>query len=428
MNILLDYFFKITSIVPTPAASTAFLNQVCVVVLPKDGGVATGVITECTTNAEVALLTNNTDSEQLFTAGMSRVNILPMDDLDLADALEGHESDFYTILISSDFDDADVEADNAEGTITITAYANLISGTPDTVTVGATVFTAQSAVVVEGAATFRAATSNNDTAISLAAQINAHATAGALVTAVADTGVVTITANDAGSAGNLIALNYTDNDVNVGATKSGVFLTGGDGLLVGAFEGVIGLGSDDEDFLEEQAAIANRCAFYHDADNACLNMFYSFGKLLSGSNWRNQQYITLPAVDDVSTLGVAEALFDAKISFGIDDDEFGSRLALFACGGKAIVAPYVEKNIKIDMQSAALSYVSGNQPAYTEVHAALIEEELQQVIDGYIEDKEIEAGVASVTLEEANFVASADINISEPNALWRIDGEMRQTL
>lgn len=429
MNILLDYFFPITSIEPTPAASTAFLKQACIVVAPKDGGVTTGVLTLCTTMTAVAALTNNVDAQQLFNAGMNRVYVLPMDDLDLADALEGHESDFYTVLISSDFDKNDIEATQASGNATITSYANLVSGTDDTITVGATVFTAQTGAATLGTATFQAATSNDATAASLAAQINAHAIAGALVEATAVGAVVTIESVSGGSSGNSIALAYTDNDTNVGATVSGANLTGGDGLFAGAFTGVVGVSENDKTFLATQAVIANRCAFYKSGSNNAKNMFYAFGKMLSNSlNWRNQQYITMPFADDVDTLGDAEALFDDKISFVISDDEFGERLALFACGGKAIVGPYIKRNLQIDMQSAALSYITGNQPAYTKTQAALLEDELQKVMQEYIEDEEIEAGTVEITLEEDNFVANADMNISEPKALWRIFGEMRQTL
>ena len=116
---------------------------------------------------------------------------------------------------------------NATGSVTITSFANLVSGTDDSITIGATVFTAQSGVATPGTATFQAASSNGATATSLAAQINAHATAGALVSAVANSAVVELTAIDGGTAGNSIALVYTDNDTNVGATVSGATLTGG---------------------------------------------------------------------------------------------------------------------------------------------------------------------------------------------------------
>lgn len=116
---------------------------------------------------------------------------------------------------------------HATGTITITSYANLVSGTDDSVGVNGTTFTAQTGAVTPGDATFRAATSNDATATSLAAQINAHATVSLAVYATALAAVVTIHAMHGGTAGNSIALAYTDNDANIGATKSGTALSGG---------------------------------------------------------------------------------------------------------------------------------------------------------------------------------------------------------
>jgi hypothetical protein len=310
MNILLDYFFPITAIEPTPAASTAFLKQVLVVVKPKVGATE-DVITLCTSMSAVAAFTDNVEAQQLFNAGMGRVYVTAVDDLlEIGDIIEGHESDFYTILISSDFTDAEMDA-----------------------------------------------------------------------------------------------------------------------AVFGAFEGVIGMASTDDAKNTTRAAISKRSAWHSTGTNKAKNMFYAFGKLLSNSlNWRNQQYITMPLADDVDTLGEAEALFDDKVNFVISDTEFGNRLALFCAGGKAIVAPYIIKNLQIDMQSAALTYISGNQPAYTLKQAALLEDELQKVVQDYIDDESLEAGTVEVLLEEDNFVASGNINVAEPKALWRIFGEMRQTL
>lgn len=120
--------------------------------------------------------------------------------------------------------------DHARGYFTITSYANLVSGTHDSVTVGATVFTAQGTSVTPGGTTFQAATSNAATATSLAAQINAHATAGALVYAWVDatnSAKVLLRAIARGTTGNSIALAYTDHDSNVGATKSATTLLSG---------------------------------------------------------------------------------------------------------------------------------------------------------------------------------------------------------
>lgn len=308
-NNLLDYFFPITSVSPTPAASTAFLKQACLVVSPDDG-VTAGVATLCTSMAQVTALTENTEAQKLFDAGMSRVYILPADDLDLADALETYGSLFYTLLISSDFTDSDVTTD----------------------------------------------------------------------------------------------------------------------LDIGGFTGVVGLSSNDTSFLATQAAIENRCAFYKSGSNGASNLLYAFGKLLSNSlNWLNQQYITMPLADDVTLIGDANALFDDKVSFVFTDSEFGNRLGLFACGGKAIVAPYIVRNFEIDVQSKALSYISGNQPSYTITQASLLEDELQKVPDLYIQRQWIESGNIEIKLEQENFVASGYLNISEPKALWRIFGEIRQS-
>lgn len=120
------------------------------------------------------------------------------------------------------------DGDHAYGNITITNYTNLLTGTPDTVTIGATVFTAQAGVATLGTGTFQAATSNIITAASLATQINAHATTSLSVRATAIGAMVKIRAVNGGTAGNSYAINYTDNGGgNIGATKSGTVLSGG---------------------------------------------------------------------------------------------------------------------------------------------------------------------------------------------------------
>lgn len=436
MKILLDYVFPITVITPTPAASTAFLKQVCVVAKPKSGQEGNvGTIYECTTMTQVGARTDNTNAQQLFNAGMSKVYILLADDLYLTEFLaDGAASDFYTLLISDDFDKDDMTDAQAQGVVTISSYANLVSGTDDALAVAGVTFTAQVGAATLGAGTFQAATDNATTAASLAAQINAHATTSALVVATVLSNAVTIKAKTAGADGNDIAVAYTDNDTNVGITLSGLTggkLSGGAGISLGTFDGVVGVAESDEDFLEDQAVIENRVAFFYADANGAKNMMYAFGKLLSNaSNWLNQQYVTMPVDDDVDTLGDANSLFDKKISFVISDDEFGIRLALFAVGGKAIVAPYILKNLRVDMQSAALSWISGNQPQYTLKEAALLETRLQEDVinQDYIQRNLISAGTVAITLVNDNFVATGEINVAEPKALWRVFSEMRQTL
>ena len=429
---LLDYFFKITAINPTPAASTAFLKQVLVVAAPKTGQSGNvGILYECTTMSQVLARTDNTEAQQLFNAGMSKVYLVLANDLGLEEFITAEQSKFFTILISSDFDEDDIITTQASGNVTITSYANLLTTTPDTVSIDGTVFTAQSGAATLGAAVFQAATSNDLTAASLAAQINAHAVTSLKVLATVVGSIVTITAINPGVGGNAYTLAYTDNGGgNIGATRSAATLTGGDGLFAGAFKGVIGVTSDDDDFLEDQAVIENRCAFFGNSTNKGKNMFFAFGSILANSlSWKNQQYITMPYSDSISDLGTAESYFDKKISFVLSDDEFGNRLALFACGSKAITAPYILKNLQIDIQSKALQYVSANQPDYTVTQASLIEDECQKVInERYIATKLISSGKIEITLEQDNFVASGRITVPTPKALWRINGELIQTV
>lgn len=427
MKILLDYLFPVTAIEPTPAASTAFLKQVCVLASPKDGGVTAGVITECTSAAAYEAKVGATAAAEiakLFSAGLSRVFVLPLDSLeDLADALEGHESDFHTILVSSDFDDSDIGSAGTPAVkasikiqdITYTAKTAGTGGNSTTINYNTGGTAGAEVVTVVGSAISVAMQDGVSTADNIRDAIEASVPAVALVDLVVDSG--------------------DENDVQA-VFGAAVALAGGAAAIAGSadldagdFTGVIGVSSDDDAFLSAQAAISNRCAFHVDASNGAKNMFYAFGKLLSNAlDWKNQQFVAMPLADDVDTLGSANSLFDDRVSFVISDSEFSNRLAFFACGGKAIVAPYIERNLQIDLQSAALSYISGNQPGYTKTEAALIEDELQKVVASYIDRAWIEAGTVEVELVEDNFVASGEINIAEPKALWRIFANMRQTL
>lgn len=313
MKILLDYVFPITVITPTPPAATGFLKQACVVAKPKSGQEGNvGTIYECINMAAVTARTDNTNAQQLFNAGMSKVYVLLSNDLDLDDFLSGSAgADFYTLLVSDDF--------------------------------------------------------------------------------------------------------------TIGAIEA---------MQVGTWDGVIGVSGTDTAKLATQAAIKNRVAFFTKTENGAKNLFYAFGKMLSSPfDWLNQQYIEMPFDDGVNSLGAANVLFDDKISFVLNDDEFGNRLALFAAGEKAIVAPYILKNLRIDLQSSALTWVASNQPSYTKKEAALLETRLQEdVIQEYVDQNWIEGGKVEITLVEDNFVAKGEIDVIEPKALWRVFSEMRQAI
>lgn len=180
----------------------------------------------------------------------------------------------------------------AYATVTITNFGNLLTTTPDSVTVGATVFTAQSGAVTPGNATFRAATSNSATASSLAAQINAHATAGALVRAYANGAVVTVMAIAEGESVNgTIAIAYTDNGGgNIGAT-----ITDDD-------SGFLGNASDDFDDISYATKGTN--AYIDDATGKAAPLTY-------GVTISNAVYVSGPLTGiDEDGNSVACALVD----------------------------------------------------------------------------------------------------------------------
>ena len=244
--------------------------------------------------AEVAVRTNNTNAQQLFNAGLTQCYVLLANNLDLATYLATAKT-FFTVLISDDFDKDAITIYQADGIATISAFAALVAGTADTLTVGEIVFTAQATSAVLGEATFQSATSNEATASSLATQINAHNGTKNLVIATAVGAVLTIKAKNSGSAGNNIVLAYNSNG-SVGLVLSGITagkLDGGAGLFVGTWNGVVGVSSDNLAFLEAQAVITKRTAFFGNATNGAKSMFFAFGKLLAGATWRNQQYVEI---------------------------------------------------------------------------------------------------------------------------------------
>lgn len=106
---LLDYILKLDVKTPTPDASTDYLRQVCVAVKPKTS-VQTGAITKLISASAAEALTANKDLAHLFTAGMNAVLVLPMDTLDLTNALSAATVPFNTLLISSDFSKSEIDA------------------------------------------------------------------------------------------------------------------------------------------------------------------------------------------------------------------------------------------------------------------------------------------------------------------------------
>lgn len=428
-DLLLDYAFPIEAIESLAEPSKAYLNRVCVVAKPKSGQESNvGTIFQCLSMAEVAVRTNNTNAQQLFNAGLTQCYVLLANDLDLSTYLATAKT-FFTVLIADDFDKDDITIANANGIATITDYANLVSGSHDIITIGGVAFTAQPTAVVSGQATFQASISDDITATSLANQINAHSTTKNLVLAEVSGAIITITAKNAGSSGNNIGLTYTSHG-SAGLTLTGITsdkLDGGAGLLLGDWNGVVGVSSDNLAFLEAQAMITKRTAFFGNATNGAKSMFYAFGKLLAGATWRNQQYVEMPVNDGIDTIAEPLNLYDARISFVLNSDQYQNRLAFFANNRKAIVAPYLSELFQLMMQGWGVGYIALNQPAYTILQASLLEDYLAGEADKtFVQTNLIENISVQISLVENNFTASGNLQIAEPKALWRVNSLLKE--
>lgn len=198
------------------------------------------------------------------------------------------------------------------------------------------------------------------------------------------------------------------------------------GFDAGDFAGVVGWTVENREQAKSWGYGNSNVGFYDLDVNGSKNMYYAFGKLLSANNWKNQQYIEMPYGSGISSIKQAELMFEDSISFVLTSEEYKNRLALFASNRRAIVAPYVYEELTLKLQSKALQYISLNQPNYTEAEASLLEDALQGVVDGYVEQGILTHGKVVVSLTDEQFVAQASINIPEPKALWRIRATMKQ--
>lgn len=195
------------------------------------------------------------------------------------------------------------------------------------------------------------------------------------------------------------------------------------------FSGVMGWSTDDATKAENFAKIAtdNNTAFIDPSANAGENMYWAFGKLLSGSVWKNQQFIGMPASGITSVLGTAESYFEKRLSFVLNSEEFGNRLAFFVNRGRAIVAPYIYEEFQLDLKSWALTYINTNQPNYNNVEASKLESHLlQKANNKYIASGMLDALTISISTDQDNFVMSGNIKVSEPKATWRVIADLQE--
>lgn len=200
------------------------------------------------------------------------------------------------------------------------------------------------------------------------------------------------------------------------------------------YSGVVSAAFDDNASATAYTAQDKYCAFLDDSGSPrSYGMYYAFAKLLSGTFWRDQQYVEVVSsnVYAVDSLGDANNLFNSRVSFYLDDEEFGKRLGFFAAGGDGITAPYIDEEIKRILQSSGTNYLALNQPKNITASRIRLQRRLNGEIGTYIEppyqylDDTVEN---SITVTESNerFVVNGSLSTKVAEPIWRLRVEALQ--
>lgn len=200
-----------------------------------------------------------------------------------------------------------------------------------------------------------------------------------------------------------------------------------------AYLGIIGAAFGVKADAETYAATKNRCAFFDSATYTTYGLNFAFGKLLSGVYWRDQQYVntSITQIFAVSTIGDAEDLFSKKVSFYLEDKQYGKRLGFFGAGGDAITVPYIREEIKRIVQSTGVNYLALNQPRNITLSRIRLEDALQDKIDSYASAPFYyldDSGLNDIELTASSeaFVLNGQLFIDVAEPIWRVKVEAIQ--
>lgn len=181
----------------------------------------------------------------------------------------------------------------------------------------------------------------------------------------------------------------------------------------------------------EHATLDRFCLFGSLGVTSAYNPLLAFGSLLSAAFWRNQQYI--PTTDETGTIpdvGICEQLFDARISFFLQDEENGNRLGFFVAGGKSITTPYIAKEVEQTMQFRMTNYLASAQPFNVVVERGRLEQIADKTLVEYQEqgylDPDMPNDVRIIKTAEA-YVVAGTLVTSPSVALWRVKMDAYQT-
>ena len=120
-------------------------------------------------------------------------------------------------------------------------------------------------------------------------------------------------------------------------------------------------------------------------ETALLDMGFEFGKLVNRAVWSNGQATPSNGAYGVAvdSAGLGRALLAKGISFVLSGN-VGRVLGFFADSKKAIVTKYILAELKIALQNRQVSYMATNQPKKSDLELKIIEQELSEVVQAYV--------------------------------------------
>lgn len=190
------------------------------------------------------------------------------------------------------------------------------------------------------------------------------------------------------------------------------------------FDGVIS--AEFETQADAKTFAASHCAGLSTQETKGEGVCYALGSLLSANGWSDQQYIKYggsSSIETVSSIGAAESLFDDRITFWINDEKEGVHLSFFGNGGEAITQRYIAEDLKISLQSQALSYISRNQPMNTLLMRVAVQNELNAVIGDYEDLQYLDPekdNTITVTKSLDKFFVNAALTVNYSEPVWRM--------
>lgn len=195
----------------------------------------------------------------------------------------------------------------------------------------------------------------------------------------------------------------------------------------GDFDGVMAKmfvlsATNQNSYMEVARTKENFCCFAtkNTANVNYGNIYYAFGSLLAQNDLDNRQYESMPVDDGIFELGLAENLFEKRISFVTTDTDYGTRLSFFAIQNTPIISPYIDKLLRLDIQAGLVTATNLYKPNKTISAVKKVEDYIKaNVIDTYINPDVIPTITFKLSLSNDTWFARGIVQYPPLEAIWR---------